>query len=145
MDEYRIELIDKDDNTTIRELENIRKVAFNLKQKVDSHYLKEIRNERIIPFAFMKEDEIIGGCYLGEYMNSLYVYFLFLKEEYKKNGLKIGRKLLIKTLEHKEEVEQLLNKSFYFSSLHSTSEKLNDVYESIGYKHKKDSYFVKRI
>lgn len=132
MEGYTIKITGKS-HEEINEIESLRKEVFHIKEIAPNRYEKQIRDNVIIAFSLWKEDELIGGCYVGSNFDSLYVYFLFIKEKYQKNGLKLGRRLLSEILDHKNAVEELLDKSFDKSTLHPISEEVKKVYKAIGY------------
>lgn len=143
MSTYTIKIVKTPEELSL--IESIRKEAFHLKDNSFNLYQKHIKANKIIPFALYKEDEMIGGCYIGEYQNAMYVYSLFLKENYQRSGEGIGRKFLLELSKYKKAIEALLKSTFEFISLHPCSDKLIEIYESIGFIEKGKGYYVKKI
>ena len=144
MDHFRIGIIERDEQQ-IHAIESLRKEVFHLKPSSPDRYRKMILEEIIIPFALYDEEKLIGGCYVGKVYDSLHIYFLFVKEKYQKTGLQLGRRLLQEVINHKGEVEELLDSSFTTSTLYPICEKVREVYQSIGYEDSPKGMMIKCI
>lgn len=144
MEGFTIHII-PDSEEQIRKIESLRKSVFHLKQDAPNRYAKPIRDGMIIPFALYKGDELIGGCYVGDGYDSLYIYYLFIREDYQKTGQNIGRRFLQNIINHKEQIEVLLNHPVKQSALHPMNDNLKKVYRAIGYQDGRSGMMVRAI
>ncbi len=131
MEEYTIKIMNhlEDINT----IEQLRKEVFHLKQNATNYYEFHILHNQMIPYGMFYNNQLIAGCYISKSFDSIYVNFLFVKEEYRHNGLKIGRKLLLYILEHKKEIEEFFGQEFTISKLHPNNQESRRIYQTIGY------------
>ncbi len=120
-------------------------VKYNL--NVDSsEYPELIVKGEVLAFLYIIDEIPISACYISDFNGKLYVDYLFVLPEYQQKGYHYGRALLSYILEHKEIVERKLNKKFTESELSISKSYLSHIYESIGYKRKRESnVFSKKI
>ena len=144
MEGYTIKIVGKTEEE-ILQIEALRKQVFHIKASAPNRYAKQIRDEKIIPFALFKGEDLIGGCYVGEGFDSLYIYYLFVREDFQKTGLRLGRGLLQEVLDHKAEIEALFDNHFERSALHPISEEVKKIYQKIGYQEAPRGLMIRTI
>ena len=115
-------------------IEELRKEVFDLKSSPGTYYLNGLIDNKIKAVATKKDNEIIAGCYFHSFINSLVIDQVFVKENYQETGLKLGRKLLLELLNHKKELEKILDTELYTTSIEPIDEKAEYIYRKIGYK-----------
>ena len=107
-----------------------------------SFWANELRKNKYIVYGAFVDDEIIGACYVSN-AHKLYIEQLFVKKNYR--SLEIGKKLLIFTLQNKEEIEKYFNEKYDASYLSTHTSILDNYYEECGYNKVNDIYMKKSL
>jgi hypothetical protein len=115
------------------EAEKLRREVLHIQNLDEYQYLNELKYKQIHAYGTKINKELVAGCYLSVNYNLLNIQQLFVKEKYQNTGLKLGRKLVIYILNHKEEIEKLTGKKISASIIMPSSNKSFELYKKIGY------------
>ena len=127
-------IVSKEDKEKI---ELLRKEVNKL-DELSTFYLNGLLNNKEFAFGTFDNDNIIAGIYFHRFDTILYIDWLFVKEEYQNKG--IGKSLINKILNSKEELEKLLGGKITKCNIESRGEKSNSIYTKMGFKGSSNSY-----
>lgn len=116
-------------------LEQTRMLSIEIEDTIideNNHYVLEMKDGQILPFAVYNDSKIIGGCYITNSRNSLYFDYLFVSQEYRNKG--IAKMLCKYILENKEIVENYFKKTLGYSYSEPANKYSEKIFTDLGYR-----------